>query len=914
LGWYPNWDRSKARFLAYSTHWASLRTRHSLRGGSGSEWLCLQTRRKHYCAFFKGKYGAKGTGVECESGKLGRTNWPRFSAKNRYSNGLALVKSLSMNNAFAKKFTSFFIAAYFVLGLVSPGAASDIPANLDNGLKQLYAEEQQNRATAAQTAPRPLGLRRKAVRDSQRRVLVNFHLDGKASLSEVRDRVTAAGANVIAESSKYKNGVLSAFVPVNRLAELAQSPGVLSMSMGRRPIKNVGATTSGGVFVLHSDALNAQGIDGTGITVGVLSDSYDTATTDENGDPLTIHAAQDVATDDLPGTGNPDNPNPVVVLEDYHPGPADDPGFDEGRAMLQIVHDVAPKAKLAFATAFISLVDFANNIRHLRTDANCDVIVDDVFYTEEPFFSDGIVAQAVDDVVFSDSSTLAGHKCAYFSSAGNQQGGGYVSIFNPISDAIARTPTAAQNLQLNQVPTALTSGGFHNFNSDPAGPPDISQTFLLPAGSTLEIDFQWNDPFDQVNGVTTDYNILIFDAAGNYIAGFSGTDDNMATQEPIEDITIDNSGGGDANFQIAITRAGTSPATPVATRLRYLAVDDSGSGVGASEFYQPDAPCTFGHNCATGAFGTAAYVYDDNPSNPPRPPFTPVIEDFTSPGPATIDFDASGNRLSQSQIRQKPEIAAPDGGNTTFFGSDYEGDNFPNFFGTSAAAPHAAGVAALLLQKAGGPASLTFQQMKDDLQSSVLNPHDLDPFFSEATVTPSRGRKGRRAAGSSVRITALGNTSNASSTDPNFFRIDFTAGSRGGTLRQVKIDLREIGLKFDTTSATGFPFTLGQLVGISPGSITTNAPPQNNNFNALIINFAPGAFTSASSVSFGIDRDFVGDGGGNQADILEGAQVKATTSLKGALSGKFVNQFGTGYTIADGFGLIDAVKAAQAVP
>ncbi|HEU0040381.1 MAG TPA: S8 family serine peptidase, partial [Verrucomicrobiae bacterium] len=542
------------------------------------------------------------------------------------------------------------------------------------------------------------------------RVQVNFHLDGKASLSEVRDQVSAAGANVIAENSKYKNGVLSAFVPVNKLAELAQSPGVLSMSMEHRPIKNVGATTSGGVFVIHSDALNAQGIDGTGITVGLLSDSYDRATTDENGNPLTIHAAQDVATGDLPGAGNPNNPNPVVVLEEFDPSFPDNIGFaasDEGRAMLQIVHDVAPKAKLAFATGFNGQVDFANNIRRLRTDANCDVIVDDVIYTEEPFFSDGMIAQAVDDVVF--SSILSGNKCAYFSSAGNQQGGGYVSDFNPISDAAARAPLAGQNLQLNQVPTALTSGGFHNFNPDPAGPPDISQTFLIPAGSTsLEIDFQWNDPFDQVNGVTTDYNILIFDAAGNYIAKFSGTADNMATQQPIEDITIDNPGASDVNYQIAITRAGTSPATPVATKLRYLAMDNFGDGLGASEFYKPDAPCTFGHNCATGAFDTAAYLYDDNPSNPVHPPFTPVIEDFTSPGPATIDFDASGNRLAQSEIRQKPDIAAPDGGNTTFFGGDdYEGDHFPNFFGTSAAAPHAAGVAALLLQKAGGPASLT---------------------------------------------------------------------------------------------------------------------------------------------------------------------------------------------------------------
>ena len=160
------------------------------------------------------------------------------------------------------------------------------------------------------------------------------------------------------------------------------------------------------MFQLHTDTLNAQGLDGTGQTVGVLSDSYDTATLDLFGDPLTIHAAEDIASGDLPGPGNPNNPNPVIVIEDF----PDPDAADEGRAMLQIVHDVAPKAKLAFATAFVSKMGFADNIRKLRTDAHCSVIVDDIIYTEEPMFSDGIIAQAVDDVV--TSSVLDGPKCS----------------------------------------------------------------------------------------------------------------------------------------------------------------------------------------------------------------------------------------------------------------------------------------------------------------------------------------------------------------------------------------------------------------------------------------------------------------------------------------------------------------------
>ena len=85
---------------------------------------------------------------------------------------------------------------------------------------------------------------------------------------------------------------------------------------------------------------------------------------------------------------------------------------DEGTAMLEILHDIAPGAELGFATAFTSDRQFADNIRALRFDAGCDVLVDDILYFNESPFQDGPIAQAVNDVTADGA--------LYFSSAGNE--------------------------------------------------------------------------------------------------------------------------------------------------------------------------------------------------------------------------------------------------------------------------------------------------------------------------------------------------------------------------------------------------------------------------------------------------------------------------------------------------------------
>ena len=139
-------------------------------------------------------------------------------------------------------------------------------------------------------------------------------------------------------------------------------------------------------------------LDGTGVSVGVLSDSFN----------CLGGAAADVTSGDL---------SPVNVLQDL---PGCGSATDEGRAMLQLVHDVAPGASLLFATAYTGQAGFASNILSSAA-AGADVIVDDVIYFAEPMFQDGIIAQAVDAVV------AAG--VPYFSSAGNEARAAYQAGF-----------------------------------------------------------------------------------------------------------------------------------------------------------------------------------------------------------------------------------------------------------------------------------------------------------------------------------------------------------------------------------------------------------------------------------------------------------------------------------------------------
>jgi hypothetical protein len=771
---------------------------------------------------------------------------------------------------------------------ISPAPNTTVPENLGLGLKQLAELSQQDQSQLRTRITSSHSI----MSDASGRVVVNIYLDGKISAADLAAKLIDLGLEIVAVENHWRSGVISAWLPIAQAIPVANLAGVQSVMLAPRPVRYVGVVTAESSVVEHAAEVNtpglfsAQGILGRGISVGIVSDSFDTA-------PGVPRASVGIAAGDLPGPSNPDGyTQPIVVLNDDSSAGV----TDEGRGIAEIVHDIAPAAKICFSAVGSTQATMASAIRSLRTSSAtlCDVIVDDIGFPDEPFFSDGIVAQAVEDVA--TSASLPGKKVSYFSAAGNNTNRGYSADANIISS------TAAQpfrgNLRLTQVPSNLYSGGFQNLGSD-ASPAIIMPVTIGP--DSAQIVFQWDDPFG--GGITTDYNLLVFDQNGNYLSSLSGTDNSFSTMQPLEIVQLNAS----TNYQLVISLRTGNPPTA-----RHLRVISFGQGEVTGPFFTANIIALFGHPAATDANSVAAYVYSSTPgsvpnynsnhSNPPPGPYEPALESFSSQGGnLPFYFNAQGQRLASPEIRLKPEFAAADGVDTSFFptdaGSDTDNDGYPNFFGTSAAAPNAAAIAALMLEAAGGPASLSPAQVRLILQQTA-DAHDVDPNFSTAVASGGTA---------TVQLTATGDDSNESAASPTFFNLTFN-GQPGETLNQFTIDLSTTPLVFDQSADLGFPFTVGQ----NSGGVSIS-PSFSADLRVLTLNFGD-SFTPGQTISFGVDRDLAAiNAGGNSADLLAGADIAAVVDAGQMLYGAFGNQLGKSFVATDGYGLVDAKAAVQSI-
>ena len=604
------------------------------------------------------------------------------------------------------------------------------------------------------------------------------------------------------------------WIPLNSLESMA---GLTSLAFARPSVfkANVGATTSQADETMRAvQARSEFGVDGSGVTVGVISDSFNSLG----------GALGDIATGDLPRL---QDMNILLDLPGFAFGGLG-LGSDEGRAMMQLIYDVAPGADLAFRTGAITQIDMAQGVLELANEAGSDVIVDDLIWFFEPMFQDGFIAQAVDQVVSQGVS--------YFSSAGNQGSSSYEAPFSPVFRFEADAFDSDEDVP------AFRGGRMH------------SRVFLIPEmplNYDINLIMQWDQPFFSVSpgsgGSITDYDMYLFDADfdpvqqdGTIVAA---SVNNNIGGDPVEWLTYFNeTRGGEDHYLVIVKRiadrrdtiASTNvpqaipdngntvtstldfqvPGLPAGTtitdvnvtvninhtavgQLTVALVSPSGtvielvSGVGgtgnnftgtifddqaAQAINQGNPPFTgrfqpqneladligeiaqgqwqllvtdntvgetgtlvswsldiatdfdatpdamplkivnfgngvpgisgsstiYGHANAAGASAVGAVMYTNAPlfyGNPLVP------QPYSSLGGTDILFDTNGVRLMNADLRMKPNIMAPDGTNTTFFpflgfvaNPDVEPDGFPNFFGTSAAAPHAAAVAALMKQ------------------------------------------------------------------------------------------------------------------------------------------------------------------------------------------------------------------------
>jgi hypothetical protein len=358
--------------------------------------------------------------------------------------------------------------------------------------------------------------------------------------------------------------------------------------------------------------------------------------------------------------------------------------------MMQLIHDIAPGAKQVFHAGLEGQANLARGILRLAAaPVNADVIVDDIIFFAEPFFQDGDLAQVVDRVV--------ANGVAYFSAAGNSGRLSYASGFR------------------NSGVPGLQGRPLHDFN--PAPGVDAFQSVTIRARSDVIVVLQWDQPFFSVSGspgARSDLDIALVDSSRTIVAGAGN---NNIGRDPVEVFGFANTSALPKTLNMAIQLfSGPAPA-----RMKYVVL---GRGFIINQ-YATNSGTLFGHANAARAEAVGAAHYMRTPECGTSPP---QIEEFSSAGGIPILFNASGARFATPVIRQKPDIVAPNGTNTTFFppggatadpaGPCSSTEPFPNFVGTSAAAPHAAAVAALMLD---ATPALTPAAIYSRLESTAIN-------------------------------------------------------------------------------------------------------------------------------------------------------------------------------------------------
>lgn len=271
------------------------------------------------------------------------------------------------------------------------------------------------------------------------------------------------------------------------------------------------------------------------------------------------------------------------------------------------------------------------------------------------------------------------YNVAYFSAAGNWGRQSYEHAFVDSGESFMLGPYVFQ--------------GFHDFAGGSTPLPKPFQTVYLPNSRSVTLTLQWDEPFASAfpnTGAKNDLDIILFDSTASVVLAAAAA--GNYGRDPIEILEVDvnyileAAGRGNDpgfNFQIAIALWEGEP-----PGLMKLTISPD-----PARFidHPTNSGTSYGHEVASGSAAVGAAFDHSTPYYGVDPP---LVESYSAAGGTPKLFDFEGKRLAKPEIREQPKFVGPDGAINTFFPTP----DHPYFFGTSAAAPHVAAVAALMLE------------------------------------------------------------------------------------------------------------------------------------------------------------------------------------------------------------------------
>ncbi len=407
-----------------------------------------------------------------------------------------------------------------------------------------------------------------------------------------------------------------------------------SLAQANVPAQNV--STAIGADEARAD----YGIDGTGLRIGILSSSFDTLG----------GAAADEADGWLPPADQ------VNVLRDNPAGTT-----DEGRAMAEMVHAIAPGASIDFYSPSGQANGIAQGIQAMQADG-CSVICDDITRADEPMWQLG----ALDEEAIRGFTRAGG---VYFTDASN------AGVGSARQDTF--TPMDADLPGIGAV-TAMDFGA--------GGASTPYNTFTVGNTAPVAIDFQWAQTWASLDGTGTPYSlgIAIYDQAGNLVMNISG---DQTGQDPIQSGTFKPPATGTYSYAVYVN-GGTLNEDDL------IKVVMNGDGDPPLTIAGADSGSCFGHNADPDAITVGAVKLTHTPAYEG----TLTNETFSSGGDCTYVYNAAGSKLAHDESSGSVDVSAPDGQATSL----PSGEMNP-YYGTSAATPVAAALG-LLMKAANGDA------------------------------------------------------------------------------------------------------------------------------------------------------------------------------------------------------------------